>query len=148
VKEFKTLYLLLSFFAFSCSRSYTSDDFDSLNPDTDLNQIHFKNFLKVDITPDVKNIYCFADELGADASYLFSFNCDQQTANKIIKANKLVLDTADREQAVSIQENGLKWWDTNITKTLPFYKWSGDRYYKYFWYDKNKNRGYFMDFDT
>ena len=33
--------------------------FDAYKPDTKFNKERFKDFLKVDLTSDIKNIYCF-----------------------------------------------------------------------------------------
>lgn len=50
--------------------------FDQDRPDTENNQKRFKDFLKVEITPDVKNIYYFDDAIGIDSDYMFAFNCN------------------------------------------------------------------------
>src|SRR5690554_3575712 len=62
--------------------------FDAYKPDTKFNKERFKDFLQVDITPDIKNIYCFDDAIGIDADYMFSFNCDTTTARKIIERSE------------------------------------------------------------
>ena len=57
--------------------------FDYDKPDTENNKKRFIDFLKVKISPDVKNIYCFDDAIGIDADYMFAFNCDLKTSEKI-----------------------------------------------------------------
>lgn len=47
----------------------------------------------MEITPDVKNIYCFDDAIGQDADYMFSFNCNSETATKIINYHSLMKDS-------------------------------------------------------
>ena len=56
--------------------------FDAYQPDTKYNKERFKDFLQVDLTEDIKNIYCFDDVIGIDADYMFSFNCKTTTAKK------------------------------------------------------------------
>ena len=56
-----------------------SPKFDTNKADTKYNKKRFLDFLKVEITPDIKNIYCFDDAIGIDASYQFSFNCNDKT---------------------------------------------------------------------
>ena len=48
--------------------------FDYDKPDTKNNKERFADFLKIEITPDIKDIYCFDDAIGIDADYMFSFN--------------------------------------------------------------------------
>ena len=65
-----------------------SPKFDAYHPDTEFNKKRFKDFLKVALSPDIKNIYCFDDAIGIDADYQFSFNCNKSTAELIRKRNE------------------------------------------------------------
>ena len=121
--------------------------FDHDKPDTENNKKRFEDFIKVKITPDVKNIYCFDDAIGIDTDYMFSFDCDSLTSTKIIEVNGLKLDTVNTDNGFYIQHD-FNWWDKGKITKLKKYSWTnGDRYFKYFWYDKVDGKAYFFDFD-
>lgn len=121
--------------------------FDAYTPDIKCNRERFKDFIQVDITPDIKNIYCFDDAIGIDADYQFSFNCDSSTAKQIIKKHKLVIDKQNPNYAFGLQ-NDFEWWDKKKIEKLDLYSWQGEhQYFKYFWYDPNEKKAYFFDFD-
>jgi hypothetical protein len=121
--------------------------FDAYTPDTKFNKERFKDFLQVEITPDIKNIYCFDDAIGIDADYQFSFNCDNATARKIIAKHQLKLDTVTTDYAFGVQHD-FDWWDKKKIEKLDLYSWQGERqYFKYFWYDETELKAYYFDFD-
>jgi hypothetical protein len=123
-----------------------SPRFDDFTPDTKYNKKRFADFLKVELTPDIKNIYCFNDEIGIDASYQFGFNCNYQTAQKIIAKHSL------RKDSTALNSTGIQysfsWWDVNKVAQLTLYSNSPGRdYYQYFWYDSLEQKAYYLDFD-
>ena len=121
--------------------------FDAYKPDTKFNKERFKDFLQVDLTPDIKNIYCFDDAIGIDADYMFSFNCDSTTARKIIEKHHLKLDKETTDYAFGLQHD-FEWWDKKKIEKLDLYSWQGDnQYFKYFWYDRTEQKAYYFDFD-
>jgi hypothetical protein len=123
--------------------------FDHDRPDTDNNRQRFRDFIRVEITPDVQNIYCFNDDIvGIDADYMFAFNCNQTTSDKIIELHKFEPDTAtNRDNGFGLQHD-FPWWDKTRIARLPKYKWNdGGQYFKYYWYDKDNQQAYFFDFD-
>lgn len=121
--------------------------FDAYIPDTKYNKTRFKEFLQVDLTPDIKNIYCFEDAIGIDSDYQFSFNCDTSTVSRIIKKHQLTIDTINDDFGFGLQHD-FDWWDKRKIKKLKLYSWEGEReYYKYFWYDTTEQKAYFFDFD-
>ena len=121
--------------------------FDHDKADTENNKKRFKDFLKVEITQDVKNIYCFDDAIGIDADYMFAFNCSPETSNKIIEANKLTIDTLNSDNGFGLQHD-FEWWDKKRIENLRKFSWTdGNQYFKYYWYDGENNKGYFFDFD-
>lgn len=121
--------------------------FDAYKPDTKFNKERFKDFLKVDLTPDIKNIHCFDDAIGIDADYMFSFNCDTTTAKKIIEKHQLKLDKETTDYAFGLQHD-FDWWDKKKIEKLDLYSWQGDhQYFKYFWYDPKEQKAYYFDFD-
>jgi hypothetical protein len=121
--------------------------FDAYQPDTKYNKERLKDFLQVDLTEDIKNIYCFDDVIGIDADYMFSFNCKTTTAKKIIDKHKLKLDKETTDYAFGLQ-NDFDWWDKKKIEKLDLYSWQGEhQYFKYFWYDKTEQKAYYFDFD-
>jgi len=121
--------------------------FDAYKADTKFNKKRFNDFLQVNLTEDIKNIYCFEDVIGIDADYMFSFNCDSITENKIIEKHKLKLDKTTTDYAFGLQ-NDFEWWDKNKIKKLDLYSWQGDhQLYKYFWYDRKEQKAYYFEFD-
>jgi len=121
--------------------------FDAYKPDTKFNKERFKDFIKVDRTPDIKNIYCFDDAIGIDADYMFSFNCDSATARSIIEKHQLKLDKKTKDYAFGLQHD-FEWWDKKKIEKLDLYSWIGDhQYFKYFWYDRTEQKAYYFDFD-
>lgn len=121
--------------------------FDAFEADTKNNKKRFSDFLQVALSPDVKNIYCFADNIGIDSDYQFSFNCDSSTVRRIIAKHNLTLDNETTDFAFSLQDDFI-WWDKKKIAKLKLYSWSGEHeYFKYFWYDASDQKAYFFDFD-
>lgn len=121
--------------------------FDTYTPDTKFNKERFKDFLNVELTPDIKNIYCFDDAIGIDADYMFSFNCDAATAKKIIDKHQLKLDNETTDYAFGLQHD-FDWWEKQKIEKLDLYSWEGEnQYFKYFWYDKTEQKAYYFEFD-
>lgn len=121
--------------------------FDAYEADTKFNQMRFREFLGVALTPDVRDIYCYDDPLGIDQDYQFSFHCDGATVNRIIAANHLAPDQSNHDFAFGLQDD-FDWWDKRKIARLKLYLWEGDRqYFKYFWYDPDEQKAYYFDFD-
>jgi len=121
--------------------------FDSDKPDTENNKKRFADFLKIPITPNIKNIYCFDDAIGIDADYMFAFNCEEATSDNIIKTHALKKDTTNSDNGFSLQHDFF-WWDKTKISTLEKYSWTdGEQYWKYYWYDSIERKAYFFDFD-
>lgn len=121
--------------------------FDAYKPDTKFNKQRFKDFLKVELSPDIKNIYCFDDAIGIDAAYQFSFNCDTATVRRIIETHELKPDQTTTDYAFGLQ-NDFDWWNKKKIEPLDLYSWQGDdHYFKYFWYDVTEQKAYYFAFD-
>ncbi|NDV43053.1 hypothetical protein GTK07_06900 [Muricauda sp. 40Bstr401] len=121
--------------------------FDSDKADTENNKRRFKDFIKVELTEDVKNIYCFDDAIGIDADYMFSFTCNSQTSDKIIKTHNLTRDTNNSDNGFNLQHD-FDWWDKDKISQLVKYSWTnGGQYYKYYWFDNENNKAYYFEFD-
>lgn len=117
--------------------------------DTKANRKIFADFFGFPVTPDVHNLYAYADELGIDASYYLAFDCNDSTIKKITQ--KLHLQAGTKE---SNFEGGLNsspmlfWWDTAfLNNTKPFLRQEKSRYW-HLWYDKPNKKAYFLTFDT
>ncbi|MDR2235549.1 MAG: hypothetical protein LBE92_05460 [Chryseobacterium sp.] len=124
--------------------------FNSDRPDTEANKKNFRNFIKVDITPDVKNIYCFDDAIGQDADYMFSFSCNPETAEKIIERHRLVKDSLRGNNQDGLQDDFF-WWDKKKINELESYSWDsnheGKNFHKIFWYDHEHQKAYYFEYD-
>ena len=121
--------------------------FDAYQPDTKFNKERFREFIQIEQTTDVKNIYCFGDAIGTDADYMFSFHCDSTTARKIIEKHQLTLDKKTTDYAFGLQHD-FEWWDRKKIQKLDLYSWHDEhQYFKYFWYDGKEHKAYFFDFD-
>lgn len=121
--------------------------FDHDKPDTENNKKRFKDFIKVKITDDVRNIYCYDDAVGIDSDYMFSFYCSSETSEKIKEKHDLTMDTLNSDDGFGMQDE-FDWWDKDRIKELDKYSWTnGDQYYKYYWYDEENGKAYFFDFD-
>ena len=121
--------------------------FDPDKPDTKANKERFNEFVGVELTEDVKNIYCFDDAIGIDADYQFAFNCDSATIKRIIEKQHLERDSLTTDYGFGMQ-NDFPWWDKQKIATLPLYSWNKDeQYFKYLWYDSNEQKAYYFEFD-
>ena len=122
--------------------------YDPYHPDTKFNKKRFSEFFLFAPTPDVKNIYCYADEMGIDHNYQFSFNCDTATISRIVSNLKLTnKDVIDNNNGKGFWHN-FPWWDSAKVETLkPFYKKGEHETYWYLWYDKPKEKAYYFSFD-
>jgi hypothetical protein len=121
--------------------------YDADTADTKWNKLRFAEFFGFNPTPDVKNIYCYADEIGIDHDYTFSFNCDTSTVNKIVSYLELTQSDKPDNYGEGLQHD-FKWWDKNkIQKIKPYLKKGDHQTFWYLWYDKNESKVYYFEFD-
>ncbi|MBN1150825.1 hypothetical protein JXA84_06350 [candidate division WOR-3 bacterium] len=121
--------------------------FDSDTPDTENNRRRFIEFIGVDLTPDIRSIYCFDDAIGADRDYMFAFDCLPSTSEKIIIRHRLTIDTVNSDNGFFMQDD-FEWWDKEKIAELDKYSWTdGARNHKYYWYDNLNGKAYFFEFD-
>jgi hypothetical protein len=120
--------------------------FNSANPDTEFNKKRFKEYLGVDLTADVHDIYTYADFLGVDYTVLISFHCDTSTVNRIVQ--RLELAPADDSHVMDLEfMERFHWWDQKAIHTIvPFMRGKEQEYYNYLWYDKKTKTAYYEDF--
>jgi hypothetical protein len=121
--------------------------FDSNKPDTRFNKLRFEEFFGFPPTPDVKNIYCYGDRMGIDAKFMFSFQCDTTTRNRIV--TQLKLQESKRPNNFSSGSwPAFYWWDSEKIATLnPYFLKVGHKYHRYLWFDKDRQMLYYLDFD-
>lgn len=124
--------------------------YDADVPDTRFNKQRFSEFFGFYPTADVKNIYCYSDQMGIDASFWFAFECNDTTFKKI-KQN-LQLQEPDTSRILPGGSDGrevsMPWWDTAyINKNHSYDAQRGDLYW-YLWYDRKKGKVYLYTFDT
>ncbi len=121
--------------------------FDEYKADTKFNKQRFSEFLQVEQTSDVKNIFCYGDAIGIDAKYQFSFSCNRATVSRIIEKHAMTLDTASSDSGLGITTE-FAWWDATKIGKLPMYGWKGEHeYYQCLWYDATKQVAYYLDYD-
>jgi len=146
-KKLRRIILFLGYSSIILSHSACNRPFDSDKPDTRNNHFHYEKLVGVEITPDVKNLYSFGDEIGIDASYYLAFECNITTAKRILTSNSLIKDTKKGNPL----SNGFKqkWWNESEIDTLTRYVFTNDArtYFRYFWYNKTNQHAYFLDFD-
>ena len=143
--------------------------FDAATPDTKFNKQRFSEFFEFYPTSDVKNLYCYSDQLGIDASYWFAFECNDSTVQKIISKLRLTIKPKKEyrvtrdisgnviDSMLTYNGNGLQgglnstptsWWDTAfINKTNPYAKIKENLYW-YLYHDTKNKKVYFLTFDT
>jgi hypothetical protein len=120
--------------------------YNSVTADTRFNKKRFEERFGFYPTPDVKEIYCYADVLGIDAKFQYSFKCDPSTFNRIIKEEGLEKDTSKNRMYIADE---FAWWnDSTISTLAPYCKKSVDeRFFIYMWYDAAERKAYYLDFD-
>jgi hypothetical protein len=122
--------------------------FDDTKPDTKFNKQRFKEFFGFYPTSDIKNMYAHSDELGIDASYYFAFECADSTVEKIKKSLALSVDTTGMGFSGGLNSSPTFWWDTTAIQQIKPFSKQKENLYWYLWYDKAKQKVYFLTFDT
>ncbi|MDD2982930.1 MAG: hypothetical protein PHQ74_06045 [Crocinitomicaceae bacterium] len=119
--------------------------FDAYTPDTKFNKKRFVEYLGVELSAAVKDIYCYGDFLGIDYKVLISFTCDSTTVQRIITRKKMEI-TADEDVGLNFSEE-FPWWNKERIKILKPYKYGKeDQFWEYIWYDKANKKAYFEAF--
>jgi hypothetical protein len=121
--------------------------YDPYHPDTKYNRKRFTEFFLFSPTEDVKNLYCYADEMGIDHKYQFSFNCSPATINRIINNLKLEKGTTSENRGIGLWVK-FPWWNAALIETLdPYYNKGEHKAYWYLWYDGANQKAYYFSFD-
>ena len=121
--------------------------FDSYKPDSKFNRKRFTDFFGFAPTADVRELYCYGDHLGIDGIFMFSFRCDTTTKNRIVRHLSLVQSDKPDNFGSGLWQP-FPWWDSAKIVTLnPYLRRGEHEFYKYLWYDKDKSKVYYIDFD-
>ena len=121
--------------------------YDPHNPDTKFNKKRFLEFFKFQPTSDVKNIYCYADEMGIDHDYQFAFSCDTTTITRIVFNLDLKCGTLSNNYGSGLWHS-FPWWDSARIETLkPYFRKGDHETYFYLWFDTPKQKAYYFEFD-
>lgn len=121
--------------------------FDATTPDTKYNKERFKEFFRVPLSPDVKDIYCNAEWFGQDATYQFAFSCNKHTAQQIINVNHFARPDAQSGTYSFSSRIEFDWWQQKKIDSLPLLVRHQDDLFRYFWYDSIRGKAYYLDFD-
>lgn len=121
--------------------------YDADQPDTRFNRQRFEEHLQLPCPPDVQQLYCYADELGADATYRFAFRCKPATARLIRQRNSLRPDSAQRSGAPLLGAFEPFWWPSDLHQRLRAYsRHKPLQWHRFFWYDSLEQRAYYLEF--
>jgi hypothetical protein len=121
--------------------------YDPNHPDTRFNKKRFSEFFLFDPPRDVRNIYCYADEMGIDHDYQVAFNCDTSTIRKIVSNLDLKTGTHPDNNGSGLWHR-FPWWDSAKIETLkPYFKKGDHETYWYLWYDTSQQKAYYFSFD-
>jgi hypothetical protein len=114
--------------------------------DTEDNKKRFDEYLQVELTADIKNIYAYGDFFGADYKVLIAFNCDPTTVEKIIAVKKMQLTKSKDDNGLLFLDE-FKWWDKSKIELLEPYK-VGEQsaYWQYLWYDPKTKQAYYEEY--
>ena len=98
-------------------------------------------------TLDIKEIFCYGDEMGIDHDYQFAFTCDAVTIDRIVNNLNLI-----QQKNIDNYGKGLwhefSWWDSKSIETLkPYSKKGPHETYWYLWYDRQHRKAYYFSFD-
>lgn len=120
--------------------------FDSDKADTKYNKKRFEEYIEVELSPDVKEIYCFGDFIGIDYKVLFSFTCDTTTIRKIINKKKLELTDDNTDNGLIFIDNFTWWNKSKIEKIRAFKNGKENEFLQYLWYDNDSKKAYYEEF--
>lgn len=120
--------------------------FDTYKEDTKYNKKRFEEYLEVEVSSDIKKIYCFCDFIGVDYKVLFSFTCDTITIKKIIDKKGMKLTTQDNDNGLYFS-NKFDWWNEKRIKELKPFKYGKEyEFWQYLWYDNENKKAYYLEF--
>jgi hypothetical protein len=121
--------------------------YDAYRPDTRANRRMFARHVGFAVPSGVTDLYCYADELGADVSYQLGFTTDSATVQRIVSAQALT--QRDPEFGIGIGRE-LPWWKPDDLRALvPYWKQNPDGdYFWFLWYNPATKRAWFLEYST
>lgn len=120
--------------------------FDADHADTKYNKRRFAEYLEVDLTADISEIFCCGDFLGADYTVLFSFTCDSATVLRIIEKKGMQKSPEPNDNGL-VTADRFDWWDAEKTARIQAYKSEKESdVWQYLWYDKENQKAYYEQF--
>jgi hypothetical protein len=97
-------------------------------------------------TPDIKPICYWSDYSGIDGFNELTFECNDQTFEKIIK--KLGMTLGEFDQEYDGENDKCKWLDSKRVKKIKFY-WKQEKQFHWnLWYDKEKKLVHYSSWNT
>jgi hypothetical protein len=115
-------------------------------PESIYNKKRFQEYLEIEPTEKVKNIYTYGDFLGADYKVLISFTTDRETIATIVKIKNMNLSEVETDDGLGFTEE-IPWGDRDKIESLQPYKiGKEDEYWKYLWYDTKTNQAFYEEF--
>ena len=125
-------------------KAFPHFDFDT--SDTKFNKQRFTEYLQINLTDDILNIYCYGDFIGADYKVLFSFSCELPTIHKIIEKKGLKSINDPNDTGLLFQDEFI-WWDKEKINHLKGYKnGKENEFWQYLWYDQDQKMAYYEEF--
>jgi hypothetical protein len=119
--------------------------YDAAMPDTESNKKRFQEILKIEVSPDVKNIFAYSDFFGADYKVLLAFYCNKATFKQIIEKNNLQLSS--EKSGGLIFEVEFPWWKKERFEKINPYKIGEEgKFWRYLWYDVATEIAYYEEF--
>jgi hypothetical protein len=114
-------------------------------PDTPANKQGFAHRFGKEPGPDVKGIYFYADELGADCKYQLRFECSPKTLDSLVQSLSLTNTTKVEGHLPGID---FPWWNGKSIDALPLHWRANEKkdYYWFLWYDALKSEGFFLEY--
>lgn len=120
--------------------------YDYDKPDSKGNRKRFTEYLQIEPTGDVKNVYTYGDFLGADYKVLIAFSCEKATIDNIIAVKKMLLTTEKDDDGLLFGDE-FSWWDKNKIELLEPYKVGKEgAYWQYLWYDPTAKQAFYEEF--
>jgi hypothetical protein len=115
--------------------------------DTPENKRGFERHFGLAPSPDVIELYYYADELGIDTTYQLGFRANRSTIDRIV--SDLDLEQMDKEFEDLIAREFPWWKKTDLKNLRPYWKRSADgQLFKYLWYDEKKQQAWYLEYSV
>jgi hypothetical protein len=132
--------ILVQLFSLCGFTNYNHDKADTL-----ANKKGYARHLGQQPSGEVKGIYFYADQLGADCSYQLRFECSQKTHDELVHSLGL---THAVKQDGHLRGRDFSWWNAKAIDGLPAH-WKVNpegNYYWFLWLDSAKGEAFFLEY--